>query len=414
MKRIFTLLFLCNAALQPSIAQPTVSTMPKAGDAITSEFAHTTGIRPGATGANITWDYSNLVDSAAGTTTKMVSAAGTPYVAHFPGASLAAVVGDTLYSYIKTTGGVQGSLGLEAANEKAVYAHPYQGLHYPFTYLNSFYEKDTMYFDLNTLLDTTILIDTIKVTGYGTLKLPGNTYTNVLQTMQISVTEARTYIPGFGEITSPASTDTSYAYYVEGQPGSILNYNINSGTIDVITFIKNTALPVHFISFSATNNHSDVVLKWQTGDELNTNVFIVQRSMNGSDFKEIGKISARVEGSSIYSFTDKNLTAKPMVYYRLKETDLDGQSFYSEIITCKLMGTIKVTLSPNPASNQVLIKGVSGYANLKILNLAGRQINSYEIKGESIVVPIATLSPGVYIASLRNGNKIMNIKFIKR
>lgn len=110
MKKKFTLLFSFNAAFQQSIAQPTVSTMPKAGDAITNEFAHTSGIQKGATGTNLSWDHSNLVDSAAGTVTKIVAA----YVADLPGANLAAVVGDTLYSYIKTTGEIQRSPGLEA------------------------------------------------------------------------------------------------------------------------------------------------------------------------------------------------------------------------------------------------------------------------------------------------------------
>lgn len=413
MKKIY-LLFLFNAAMQYATAQPTITTLPKAGDVITSEFANTTGIQPGASGANITWDYSDLTDSAAGGTTKIINAAGTPYISDFTGATLASVVGDTLFSYFKIQSGVEATFGIEAPNEKGTYSHPFSLIHYPFTYPNSFYEKDTLYLQAGMLKDTTVNIDTFKVTGYGTLKLPGHSFNNVLQARQIEVTQGRTYIPGFGEIISPAVTDTTYAYYIDGQPGPLLFYNIENGGINLITYDKNSLLPLYFISFTAAPVNGDVQLNWQTGDESNTGVFNIQRSTDGSAFNNIGEVAAGRSGSHNYSYTDAVLPGASVIYYRLQETDLNGRSMYSDIVACNLHNFAGVTLYPNPANTNITISGTRNYSSLKIFNLAGQQLKYYTINGESITVPVAALVAGVYIAELSDGTKTTQIKFLKK
>ena len=412
MKKVY-ILFLFNATFQFAISQPVVSTPPKIGDQVTNEYAHTTGILPGAAGANLTWDYSNLMDSATVGTVNFVSAATTPYVSDFPGAQIATVVEDTLFSYIETIAGGPAGLGLESSSEKFVYAHPLITLLYPFTYPDSFDDSVTLFL-IKPLIGYSKLLDSIKVTGYGTLKLPGNTYNNVLQTRQISATSGSIILPGGTVFPVPPTLDTSYAYYVNGQPGPLLFYSIENGVINLIDYLKSSVLPLHFISFTAVAGHGNVQLNWQTGDESNTDVFHIQRGTDGSHFSNIGDVDARGSSSHNYNFTDVAPLRSQTLYYRLQETDIDGKSIYSNIVSCSVPGSVEITLYPNPANSQITISGIGNYTSLKIYNLAGQQLKYYNINGESITVPLTSMVAGIYIAELSNGSKTTQVQFLKK
>lgn len=410
----FYLLFLLNAIFQFATAQPTVSTQPQIGDVVTTEYAHTTGILPGAAGTNLTWDYSNLNDSVTAGTLNFISAAGTPYVVDFPGAQYATDLGDTLYSYYQTVSGNPAILGLESSSDKFVYAHPLTTLHYPFTYPDSFQDSVTLFIE-KPFTGTSKLLDTIQVTGYGTLKLPGTTYNNVLQTREINASSGSITLTGGIIFPVPPTLDTTYAYYVNGQPGPILFYNIKNGVINLIDYLKSsTSMPLHFISFTASAGGREVLLNWQTGDESNTNVFHIQRSMDGSDFNTIGDVNASGTGSHNYTFTDNALPATQTLYYRLQETDIDGKSTYSDIVACSLSGSAAISLYPDPATAHITITGIGNYSLLKIYNLSGAQLRSYRINGASITIPVTSLAAGVYIAELSNGNRTTQLRFLKK
>ncbi|MEO8949951.1 MAG: T9SS type A sorting domain-containing protein [Mucilaginibacter sp.] len=397
-----------------AISQPVVSTPPQIGDQVTNEYAHTTGILPGAAGTNLTWDYSNLMDSATVGTVNFVSAASTPYVADFPGAQIATVVEDTLFSYIEMTAGSPYGLGLESPSQKFVYAHPLSTLLYPFTYHNSFYDSVTLFL-VKPITGTSKLLDSIMVSGYGTLKLPGNTYNNVLQTREIIASSGSITVPEIGVFPVPPTSDTTYAYYVNGQPSPLLFYSIDNGVINVIDYLRSsTVMPLHFISFTAAPDHGDVKLNWQTGDELNTNVFHIQRGTNGSDFSNIGDVNASGSGSHNYNFTDIAPLRSQTLYYRLQETDIDGENTYSNIVEWNVPGSVEITSYPNPANSLITIMGIANYTSLKIYNLSGQQLKYYNINGASITVPLTSMVAGVYIAELSNESKTTRIQFLKK
>lgn len=412
MKKIY-LLFLLNVAFQFAKSQPAVSFAPQIGDVVTTEYALTTGISQGAGGANMTWDYSNLMDSATAGTIYFKSAAGTPYVADFPGAQFTAELGDTLFSYYETVSGTPAILGVESPSAEFVYAHPLATLVNPFTYPDSFIDSVTLFLE-KPFTGNSKLLDTTMVTGYGTLKLPGSTYNNVLQVREISASSGSVTIPGVGVIPVPPTLDTTYAYYVNGQPSPLLFYNVKNGAINLIYYLKSSVLPLHFISFTAVPGHGNVQLNWQTGDESNTDVFHIQRSTDGSDFSNIGEVNASGNGSHNYDFTDVAPPLSQTLYYRLQETDIDGKSTYSNIIECNMPGNVAISLYPNPANSLITIMGIGNYTSLKIYDLSGQQLAYYNLNGESITVPLTSMVAGVYIAELSDGSKTTRVQFLKK
>ena len=125
---------------------------------------------------------------------------------------------------------------------------------------------------------------------------------------------------------------------ITGLSGSTLEIRItvrNSAgseyiTIDNITVQGNTPLPVELVSFKAEVKTENVLLSWTSASETNNAFYWIERSQNGSDFKELAVVtgSGTTQSSSDYQFTDFN-PISPVSFYRLKQTDFDGAFQYS-------------------------------------------------------------------------------------
>jgi hypothetical protein len=86
-------------------------------------------------------------------------------------------------------------------------------------------------------------------------------------------------------------------------------------------------------SFTVSLNYNKVDLKWATDIEINLSHIMVEKSMDGKNFKDAalvftyGNTTARSE----YFFADNISTIKSgIVYYRLRSVDTDGTAIYSE------------------------------------------------------------------------------------
>src|SRR5690606_34740978 len=94
-------------------------------------------------------------------------------------------------------------------------------------------------------------------------------------------------------------------------------------------------LPIELISFSLNSiNTREVELKWVTATEKDNDYFSVERSQTGQDWEVITYISGAGTSSEMreYSIIDVN-TLSGVSYYRLKQTDYDGTSTYSDILS---------------------------------------------------------------------------------
>ena len=92
-----------------------------------------------------------------------------------------------------------------------------------------------------------------------------------------------------------------------------------------------SGLPVTLSFFSATSNDNNTVsVEWETESELNNDYFCLERSTNGKSYSEIARITGTGNSNSLtkYQFTDQNPKAG-INYYRLKQVDVDGTTFYS-------------------------------------------------------------------------------------
>ncbi len=116
--------------------------------------------------------------------------------------------------------------------------------------------------------------------------------------------------------------------------------NVNSSAQDIVVLgpeqslpvIQNTGnknFPAELAFFIVTPNEYTVDIKWATVSEYKNAYFVVERSYNNSEFKEISRIDAHgtTKESSDYSFTDDSLKSN-LAFYRLKQISENGESSY--------------------------------------------------------------------------------------
>ncbi len=189
------------------------------------------------------------------------------------------------------------------------------------------------------------------------------------------------------------------------------------------------ALPVKYRSFDALSSNNQVTLNWITESEVNNNHFEVERSFDASNFKTIAIVlDGYLAGNGSKSYTYKDNSAElvdaNVVYYRLKQVDMDGRFTYSNTIAVRMQAIsgVKMQVSPNPFVENLYVRftsNESGMAQVQLLTIGGQKVQVQQAtigKGNNTiqVQGIGRLNAGIYIAQLVvNGVVVDNQKIIK-
>ncbi|MEZ4722546.1 MAG: hypothetical protein R2813_11795 [Flavobacteriales bacterium] len=143
-----------------------------------------------------------------------------------------------------------------------------------------------------------------------------------------------------------------------------------------------TPLPVELLEFRALLSERMVVeLEWTTASETSNDYFTIERSVDGEKWTGIMRVEG--SGNSNSHKTYHAVDNDPLVgisYYRLKQTDIDGEFSYSEIEEVQLNSNKVVqeqlSVAPNPTDGLVTIHFNENPSLVRILNLSGRDILS--------------------------------------
>ncbi|MCK5789151.1 MAG: hypothetical protein KAH32_09135, partial [Chlamydiia bacterium] len=89
---------------------------------------------------------------------------------------------------------------------------------------------------------------------------------------------------------------------------------------------KQDPLPIVLLEQNVSCIGEGAKIEWVTGTEVNNDYFSIERSIDTYSFEEIGQVPGAGNSNSIlnYSFIDDNLQ-QAFYYYRLKQTDYDGE-----------------------------------------------------------------------------------------
>jgi len=187
-------------------------------------------------------------------------------------------------------------------------------------------------------------------------------------------------------------------------------------------------LPVELVSFSATLKDKVADLKWTTASERNVSHFVVERSTDGKNYSDIATVFAfgNTTQTQHYSFTDNtiNTNTAAVFYYRLRSVDIDAKEQYSSVrlirIAKQTEQLVSIVTYPNPVSNEVRVTVPANWQGKKvsyqILDNHGRIIIKTEPTNSSQTetINVASLAPGIYMASVTCNGETATQKIIKR
>ena len=204
--------------------------------------------------------------------------------------------------------------------------------------------------------------------------------------------------------TKPAGTFTSYARYA-----------------------PLVALPIKLTNFTAIKKDKDALLTWSVeNQDANASHFEIERSYNGTDFTNIGRVEVNLNSGSAatYNSTDANIVAlrsSGVIYYRIKQVDKDGKFSYSEIRSIKLDAkSVGINLYPNPAksfTNILIDLPQNSPIIISINDAGGKEVKQINVAGFAGInqkkIDLSGLSTGSYMIKVKAADQLQTISLVK-
>ena len=192
--------------------------------------------------------------------------------------------------------------------------------------------------------------------------------------------------------TSMVGTIIAYGAVGIGAGGSIDGRMLSTaGAISVYGVEADTPiggcdiiLPVDLISFTAFCEGPNKLLQWSTASEVNNNYFTVERSADASHWQAIKIVPGAGNATTIqnYSLSDlSQLDQTEYSYYRLKQTDFDGQFKYSPIVSaanCVTENGAALLVYPNPTNGKLSLSFNSEadqVTSIEVFNILGEKVD---------------------------------------
>jgi hypothetical protein len=208
---------------------------------------------------------------------------------------------------------------------------------------------------------------------------------------------------------------------------AIAGYLAPNSPFTLASLNSTNPLPVELLNFDAVVLNSNVKLDWTTLSEKNNDFFEIERTSDGINFSNIGKVKGA--GNSNSSLNYFWIDEKPLTkisYYRLKQTDFDGSYKYSELkkVSFESENEVKndIIVYPNPFSGYSLSIALSNQENF-IIDSEDVSIAIYDELGRVILEKRTTLlssddlidvsfsdklNAGTYILKTRIGTREFN------
>ncbi len=187
-------------------------------------------------------------------------------------------------------------------------------------------------------------------------------------------------------------------------------------------------LPIELLDFNVQEISEGILVSWSTASETNNDFFSVERTQSAVSFEPIGILQGA--GNSLVKLDYLFIDRRPPVgtsYYRLKQTDFDGQYSYSTVksITIDRVLTEPVLMIfPNPATTRQVEVKILGATNavfeVDVADLTGRLLQVFvvevaESRNAAFTLPLPdAIAPGVYLVRVKGEKNQLITKLLIR
>lgn len=184
-------------------------------------------------------------------------------------------------------------------------------------------------------------------------------------------------------------------------------------------------LPIQLLQFTAVlNNSKEVDLYWATATEINNDYFTIERSADVENWETV--VYRKGAGNSNTTVEYLDVDATPLAgisYYRLKQTDFDGKTMYSQVVPIEtaVAPVTDFVVYPNPLQGNMINIGLKhsteGTWTVVITDMLGQQVQQqdYEVNDSESSLVMNTgkhLTTGTYIVTVSNGKDQFRKKLV--
>jgi hypothetical protein len=221
-------------------------------------------------------------------------------------------------------------------------------------------------------------------------------------------------------VANEAHAQSAAQLLTDGANGALIAWQDLRTTLDYDIYasrlFSNGTLPLQLITFDAASIKNDVIITWNTENEINSSYFDVEFSADGISFKKLAALNAtNLSGKNHYSYTDLNVTGN-ILFYRLKQVDLNGRFTYSAVIKVTVSKIATVTLYPNPATDFILIKNIdpATMVQVRVISSDGKTVLQQKTAGNT-QFNIKNLPAGLYMLRIiKKDNSLQSLSFLKQ
>jgi hypothetical protein len=184
----------------------------------------------------------------------------------------------------------------------------------------------------------------------------------------------------------------------------------------------NAPLPIQLVSFNADCDSGKVLLKWVSATETSNDFYTIDRSSDGVNFQTVAKVKGAGTSSTPNYYSCIDYSPLPGTsYYRISQTDFDGNTTIKDIIPFTECGNNPNTINAYNANGVININANSTINDnyiITLYNVLGQQIiNEYRpvLIGNNTFKLYPNVSSGVYILNIKSDKVNYNKKlFIGR
>ncbi len=193
--------------------------------------------------------------------------------------------------------------------------------------------------------------------------------------------------------------------------------------VDTLNVCSYDPLPVKLVSFTGIRHGNSVTVSWVTVEEFMSSHFILERSTDGINFKQIARVNSKVNSNSIseYQVEDilpQDISNSPNIFYRLSEVSLEGDIEVFNLINVRSsLLPSRVEISNPIGGGEIVINANehSGGFTATIYSIDGRVLTSVSSSEDVLKLDINDMPYGIMILTIKfdNSDYVFSQKVLK-
>jgi hypothetical protein len=177
-------------------------------------------------------------------------------------------------------------------------------------------------------------------------------------------------------------------------------------------------LPIELVNFEVEQINYMINANWETASEYNNDYFTLQGSLDGTNWSDlVYENGAGTTSETQYYQTVYDNRESKFPYYRLKQTDFNGNSSFSNVLTIKMTYSASLTAFPNPVTGSlvtVMWEGVKGSFDVLVTDLSGRNVAlERNVTNGQVVLNTDEWLSGYYLIQIQGNGINEQVKLVK-